>query len=37
MALEMVRAAKADIPAELPATQRRALELVAESVVERYA
>ena len=35
-ALEMVAAAKADLP-ELPAPQRAALELVADSVADRYA
>lgn len=35
-ALELVRAAKRDLPA-LPVRQRTALELVAEGVVERYA
>ena len=35
-ALEMVAAAKADLP-ELPDAQRAALELVADSVADRYA
>ena len=35
-ALEMVAGAKADLP-ELPAPQRAALELVADSVADRYA
>jgi geranylgeranyl pyrophosphate synthase len=37
MALDLVAAAKHDLPSGLPAAQCRALELVAESVVERYA
>jgi geranylgeranyl pyrophosphate synthase len=36
-ALELVVAAKASLPADLPAPQRRALDLVADSVVARYA
>jgi geranylgeranyl pyrophosphate synthase len=36
-ALAMVAGAKADLPAGLPRAQRRALELVADGVVERYA
>ena len=36
-ALAMVAGAKADLPGQLPARQRRALELVADGVVERYA
>jgi geranylgeranyl pyrophosphate synthase len=35
-ALEMVAAAKAELP-ELPEGQRAALELVADSVADRYA
>jgi geranylgeranyl pyrophosphate synthase len=35
-ALAMVAAAKAQLPAELPESQRRALDLVADGVVERY-
>jgi geranylgeranyl pyrophosphate synthase len=36
-ALELVAAAKASLPEDLPAGQRRALDLVADSVVARYA
>ncbi len=36
LALEMVSGAKADLPARLPPAQHRALELVADGVVERY-
>jgi geranylgeranyl pyrophosphate synthase len=36
-ALELVAQAKASLPEGLPATQRRALDLVADSVVARYA
>src|SRR6476661_2596645 len=36
-ALEMVEAAKAELPSGLPARQRGALELVADGVVARYA
>ena len=36
-ALEMVEAAKSELPAGLPARQRGALELVADGVVARYA
>jgi geranylgeranyl pyrophosphate synthase len=36
-ALELVAAAKDSLPDDLPAAQRRALDLVAESVVARYA
>jgi geranylgeranyl pyrophosphate synthase len=36
LALERVAAAKATLPARLPQAQRRALELVADGVVERY-
>jgi len=36
-ALELVDAAKASLPGDLPAPQRRALDLVADSVVARYA
>jgi geranylgeranyl pyrophosphate synthase len=36
-ALELVAAAKASLPAGLPPAQRRALDLVADSVVARYA
>jgi geranylgeranyl pyrophosphate synthase len=36
IALDMVAAAKAGLPAGLPGAQRRALELVADSVVARY-
>ena len=36
-ALELVAEAKAPLPADLPARQRAALELVADGVVERYA
>jgi geranylgeranyl pyrophosphate synthase len=36
-ALEMVEAAKAELPTRLPARQRGALELVADNVVARYA
>jgi geranylgeranyl pyrophosphate synthase len=36
-ALEMVEAAKAELPPRLPARQRAALELVADGVVARYA
>jgi geranylgeranyl pyrophosphate synthase len=36
-ALELVARAKAELPAELPPAQRRALDLVADSVVARYA
>jgi geranylgeranyl pyrophosphate synthase len=36
MALQMVNAAKAELPARLPWGQRRALDLVADGVVERY-
>jgi len=36
-ALELVAQAKASLPDGLPATQRRALDLVADSVVARYA
>jgi geranylgeranyl pyrophosphate synthase len=36
-ALELVAAAKASLPGDLPAGQRRALDLVADSVVARYA
>jgi geranylgeranyl pyrophosphate synthase len=36
-ALELVARAKAELPAELPPAQRRALDLVADGVVARYA
>jgi geranylgeranyl pyrophosphate synthase len=36
-ALEMVGEAKLSLPVELPSAQRRALDLVADGVVERYA
>jgi geranylgeranyl pyrophosphate synthase len=36
-ALEMVGEAKVSLPPELPSAQRRALDLVADGVVERYA
>ena len=35
-ALEMVAEAKGELPAGLPGSQRRALELVADGVVQRY-
>jgi geranylgeranyl pyrophosphate synthase len=35
-ALELVEAAKQELPGDLPAVQREAFELVADSVVERY-
>ncbi|HEY3190030.1 MAG TPA: polyprenyl synthetase family protein [Solirubrobacteraceae bacterium] len=36
LALEVVGAAKADLPVRLPSSQRRALELVSDGVVDRY-
>ena len=36
-ALELVASAKRDLPARLPARQRRALELMADGLVERFA
>jgi geranylgeranyl pyrophosphate synthase len=37
MALDLVATAKRDLPAELPARQRQVLELIADSLVDRYA
>jgi octaprenyl-diphosphate synthase len=37
MALDLVATAKRELPAELPARQRQVLELIADSLVDRYA
>jgi geranylgeranyl pyrophosphate synthase len=37
LALELVATAKSSLPRDLPAAQRQALDLVADSVVARYA